>query len=352
MSNPKRVIIPTGYMGSGSSVITDLMSEVEGVDVSRGTFEYVFLHCPNGVFDLEDKLLIGNNAVRSDEAIVSFEKTMKQLYDKKYWWVGNYKKNMGEGFWQITKDYIADITEVESDYYWYYQENTNTEMFFRLAFNKILKLITLNKYKPKKVLAYEPMRLSFIEPERFYETTKKYIYKAMEMAGYAKKSILFDQLLLPFNLFRFENYFDEDAYVFVIERDPRDVFISNKYFWSQRSNAVIPYPTDVHAFCKYYKSLRKMEKEANCDRVCRIRFEDLIYNYDKTVDLIFEKLGWDRATHTAPKTKFNPEKSIFNTQLFKKDEKYKEEAEIIARELGEFLYDFPYEIDHKANEVF
>lgn len=46
MLNPKRIIIPTGYMGSGSSVITDLISEVEGVDVSRGTFEYVFLHCP------------------------------------------------------------------------------------------------------------------------------------------------------------------------------------------------------------------------------------------------------------------------------------------------------------------
>ncbi len=352
MTNPKRVIIPTGYMGSGSSVITDLMSEVDGVDVSRGSFEYVFLHCPNGVFDLEDKLLIGNNAVRSDEAIVSFEKTMKQLYDKKYWWVGNYKKNMGEGFWQITKDYISEITEVESSYFWYYQENTNTKMFFKLAFNKILKLITLNRYKPKKVLAYEPMRLSFIEPDRFYQVSKKYIYQAMKMAGYGEQSILFDQLLLPFNLFRFENYFDEDAFVFVIERDPRDVFISNKYYWPKRSDAVVPYPTDVHDFCKYYRSLRKMEKKTDCDRVCRIRFEDLIYNYDRTVDLIFEKLGWDRATHTASKTKFIPEKSIFNTQVFTKDEKFQAEADIIAKELGEYLYDFPYAIDHKANEVF
>ena len=145
MLNPKRIIIPTGYMGSGSSVITDLMSEVEGVDVSRGTFEYVFLHCPNGVFDLEDKLLIGNNAVRSDEALHSFEHTMKQLYDKKYWWVGHYNKNIGDGFWQTTKDYIKSITDVESDYYWYYQENTNFKMFLKLCFNKALKLVTLNK---------------------------------------------------------------------------------------------------------------------------------------------------------------------------------------------------------------
>ena len=70
-------------MGSGSYAITSIMSEIESVDVSKGTFEYVFLHCPNGVFDLEDKLLIGNNAVRSDEALHSFANTMKQLYDKK-----------------------------------------------------------------------------------------------------------------------------------------------------------------------------------------------------------------------------------------------------------------------------
>ena len=125
MSNPKRIIIPTGYMGSGSSVISDLMSEIEGVDTKSGTFEFVFLHCPNGVFDLEDKLLIGNNAVRSDEAIHSFESTMKQLYDKKYWWVGHYKKHIGEDFYKITKEYIDDITEVESEYFWYHQENTN-----------------------------------------------------------------------------------------------------------------------------------------------------------------------------------------------------------------------------------
>ena len=54
-----QIIVPTGYMGSGSSAITDLISEIEGYDAPNGTFEYVFLHCPNGVFDLAYKLLIG-----------------------------------------------------------------------------------------------------------------------------------------------------------------------------------------------------------------------------------------------------------------------------------------------------
>ena len=224
-------------------------------------------------------------------------------------------------------------------------------MFFQLSFNKLLKAVTLNKFKPKKVLAYSPMRLSFISPERFYELSNKYIYKTLSLAGYSDKSILFDQLLLPFNLFRFEKYFNEDAYVFVVERDPRDVFISNKYYWP-KTNDIVPYPTDVNDFCRYYKNLRKMEKEATSNQVCRIKFEDLIYHYDKTVATIFDKLGWDQAAHNKPKTKFVPEKSIYNTQLFLKDEKYKTECDIIADQLKEYLYDFPYEIDHKSSEVF
>ena len=78
-----RIIVPTGYMGSGSSAITDLVVEFKYCQNEYKSYEYVLLHCPNGLFDLEDKLLIGNNAIRSDEAIRSFELQMKKLYDRK-----------------------------------------------------------------------------------------------------------------------------------------------------------------------------------------------------------------------------------------------------------------------------
>ncbi len=58
-----KILVPTGYMGSGSSAVTDI-AEIDGCSARNGDFEFVFLHCPNGVFDLEDKLLHGNNAIR------------------------------------------------------------------------------------------------------------------------------------------------------------------------------------------------------------------------------------------------------------------------------------------------
>ena len=81
-------------MGSGSSAATDLISEFEGYSQNNGNFEYVLMHCPDGLFDLEDKLLHGNNALRSDEAIHRFEKCMMILYNTKNYWPGMYKKRV------------------------------------------------------------------------------------------------------------------------------------------------------------------------------------------------------------------------------------------------------------------
>ena len=109
-----KIIIPTGYMGSGSSAVTDLVAEFRNCKNEFKTYEYVLLHCPNGLFDLEDKLLVGNNAIRSDEAIRTFENQMKKLYNKKFWWVGNYKKIIGNDFMNITNAYINSLINFHS----------------------------------------------------------------------------------------------------------------------------------------------------------------------------------------------------------------------------------------------
>lgn len=335
----RNIIVPASYMGSGSSAVTDLISEFKNVNNEYGNFEYVFLHCPNGVFDLEDKLLIGNNALRSDEAIHTFLHTMRQLYDKKYWWVGNYKKIIGEEFYSRTIDYINKLSDFRFNDYWYYQENTNFRMFIKLAFNKIIKLITFNKVKLKKPLLYKENVFCYPNNEKFYRITKKYVNDILKMFDSSNNDILLDQLLLPYNLFRIDNYFDNNLKVIVVERDPRDVFLSNKYIWSQKDDTV-PFSRDVKEFCKQYKMIRVMEKKSNSSKILRIKFEDLIYKYDETKNIIMKFLGYTEKDHLLPKSKFNPDVSIKNTQLFK-NEKYKKEARYIEKELFEYLYEFP-----------
>lgn len=342
----KKIIVPTGYMGSGSSAITDLISEFRDCQNEFKSYEYVLLHCPNGLFDFEDKLLIGNNAIRSDEAIRSFETQMKKLYNKKFWWVGNYQKIISSNFMKITEEYINNIQEFNFPGYWYTHEEVNTKMFFKLLVRKPLKILTGNKVRFNKILKYsDGMRISYVDSNKFYEESHKYIYKIIEEISKGKENIILDQFLLPFNLFRVDNYFDDKLRVIVVARDPRDVFIINKYIWQQKQICV-PFPLEVNEFCNFYKKMRESEKECTSNKVLRINFEDLIYNYDTKIKEITKFLGY----HINKKNRFIPEMSIKNTQLFRKEE-YREECKVIEKELKKYLYEFPYEINNDVKET-
>lgn len=346
----KRIIVPTGYMGSGSSAITDLVAEFKDCQNEHKSYEYVLLHCPNGLFDLEDKLLIGNNAIRSDEAIRSFELQMKKLYDKKFWWVGNYKNIISTNFMNITDNFIMNIQEFNYQGYWYMHEEVNTKMFLKLLLRKPLKMLTFNKIRFNKILKYnDGMRISYINKEDFYKKSHEYIYKVIEEISKGKENIVLDQFLLPFNLFRVDNYFDDRLKVIVVERDPRDVFIINKYIW-QKKQICVPFPLEVNEFCDFYRKMRESEKECNSDKVFRVRFEDLIYNYDDKVKEITKFLNFKESDHINKKTRFIPELSIKNTQLFRKEE-YREESKIIEKKLKDYLYDFPYEINNDVKDT-
>lgn len=345
----KRIIVTAGYMGSGSSAATDLVSEFRDCSNDFRNYEYVLLHCPNGLFDLEDKLLKGNNALRSDEAIRTFETQMKKLYDKKFWWVGNYKKIIGDDFLNKTEKFINNIQQFNYDGYYYMHEEVDFKMFIKLSLRKPFKMIFKNQ-KFKKILKYnDGMRVSFIEPKQFYNYAHDYIYDVIDYMSKGKDNIILDQFLLPFNLYRIDNYFDDRLKVIVVERDPRDVFVINKYIWVKKQISV-PFPLDVNEFCEFYDKMRKSEIYSVSNKIYRVKFEDLIYNYDYEEKKISEFLGFSQDDHVNKKTRLNPDVSIKNTQLFRKNE-YKEEIGVIEDKLHDYLYKFPFKIDNDVKNT-
>lgn len=350
----EKLIIPTGYMGSGSSALTDLIGEFDGFEALLGSFEYVFLHCPNGVFDLEDKLLVGNNALRSDEALRSFRLAMEELYDAPFWWVGDYRKNLSERFMDITDEYLSLLTCSTSEMFWYHQEERGWKAFPKLAFNKAVRMLTGGKVYLSKPLRYEGMMFSYPTPEEFYAASEWYI---QELVGEVEKSLpegtsglILDQLILPHNAWRMEHYFDSGATCFIVERDPRDVFLINKYIWT-KINAQVPYPLDAGEFVECYRRMRKAERITETPNVYRIRFENLVYRYDETLAQVKDALGIDESVNQRAFEGFDPKRSINNTQLFLLPQ-FADEAAVIAEGLPEHLYDFPYERMPEAAEVF
>lgn len=348
------IIIVTGYMGSGSSAISDLLSEFTNFEGNNGDFEYIFLHCPDGLFDLEDKLLHGNNVIRSDEAICRFEDCMKTLYNTKNFWPGMYKDRVSKDFMNIVNSFIDNLTEFkyEDDVYWYFQQIPNSfEMQLRIFIKRVISFLSFKKINFKATLKYKGMRIAYPNSETFYAKARQLLDDFYRLLGIEKHNLILDQFLLPHNLYRLNNYFDSNTKVIVVERDPRDVYVLNKYIW-MKNNCPVPYPVDVEKFCHYYKKMREAEVCYKDERILRIHFEDLVYNYDETLNLICSFLNLSDSEHLLKHKKFNPNVSINNTQVFKKIEKDYEEIKTIERELFEYLYKFPYETDSNIKRIF
>lgn len=333
----KKIIIPTGYMGSGSSAVTDLLREYPIINTKNADFEYIFLHAPDGVFDLENKLLKNNNAIRSDEALKTFERFMESLYEYRGWWPAGYRKNVSTNIDNIVEEYISNLTTSKFSGAWYYYEKPSTLFWILHAIRKKI-LRALKKKARKQRPKQQQLTFSLLTPDQFYNYSNIFINKIIDELSKDDEYVVLDQLLLPHNLKTIENYKLNNLYPIIVSRDPRDVFIANKYYWFP-DNYQVPYPLDPYEFCEYYKAVRTSEPQSN-HRILRINFEDLILNYDKSIELIENYLEIPRNSHVDKLKHLNPELSINNIQIYNRNETYKEEVKIIEQELSEYLYPF------------
>ena len=100
-----------------------------------------------------------------------------------------------------------------------------------------------------------------------------------------------------------------------------------------------------------YREIRKNVKEYNSNYVMKIKFEDLIYKYDDTLKQIKKFINYKDNDHINKKKRFDPNKSIANTQVFLSKNINKEEIKYIEKELKEYLYDFPYVVSSAIEDT-
>ena len=204
--------------------------------------------------------------------------------------------------------------------------------------NKILHN-TIWKNKPERTLntmKNEVTYCSHPSAENFIKYTKNYIYSLFSSVSDNADIIMVDQIVPPTNLSRYIRYFN-DIKVVIVDRDPRDIFILEKYVWK---DGIIP--KDVELFCKWFKYTRQHRKEEDLRHpsIYFIQFEDMIYNYDKTTKKLIEWLELEDNLHIRKNKFFIPQKSINNTQTWKKIPCEQKEINYIEKELREYLYLF------------
>lgn len=336
-----KFITCASYYGVGSSAITDLFAEYQQVfDFTNEEFRFV--QDPDGISDLEYNLVENFNRHNSGHALKRFKKLV-DFYN------GNilspkHRKLLGDSWKNISYKYIEALTDFKFHGYWMYDlyDKGSFYHFRKRILNKILKM-TIWRNQPDRQLNTMKDTITLCSApseEKFLRLTKTYIEELFCSVCPKDKIAMVDQILPPTNIKRYLRYFD-DIKVIVVDRDPRDVWVLEKYVWK---DGVIPHE-DVETFCMWFKYTRKHRKTENLhiDNITFVQFEDLIFHYDETVSKLEKWMGFSSIDHIRPRTRLNPDKSVKNTQTWLRVNNVPiEEINYIENELNQYLYtDFP-----------
>lgn len=335
-----RIITCASYHGTGSSAISDLFSEFDAVG-SLGIYEYRFLQDPNGISDLEFHVVQNNHRHNTSDAIKQFKRYVHLLSQN--WYARGYQKAFGNQFESISNEYIMSITQLYTKSWWHMDQIERGRLFCFLdkVYSRLKRRI-LGELKTEKTYSFLQNReygyFTSIDETEFLFHTKNYINKLFSYANKGNKNYLMvDQLIPPTNIERYLRYFD-DVKVIVVDRDPRDIYILEKTQWKW---GVIP-TSSVSEYVDWFKITRHRNTVyEDPEKILRIRFEDMVYKYDETRKRLIEFVGLDIASHTRPRSFFNPAISIANTNLAASCHEFKEDISYIEKQLPKFIYDFP-----------
>lgn len=334
--NYHKVITCASYGGTGSSVVTDLFKEFDNC-FSAGDYEFRFLQDYDGVSTLENALLNNYHRMNSDIAIRRFKKIVD--YHSGNAVFKRYEKFFKGKFKEISYEYIDSLIDISWRGYWEHHaiETNSLNRFFAYKIYPRVKKVFRSKSEKGFVMQPPKKELYFSYPvDRFYEATKKYTRQLCAVVDPEHKyeNLVFDQLVPPYNISRYLNYFD-DLKVIVIDRDPRDLFVINETRWKE---SWIP-SHDVDKFIKWYRLLREPQKHEQEDpkRILRLQFEDVVLNYEENLSTILTFLEVDSKNHIEKKKYFNPAVSVNNMALYKNYEDQKIIKQI-QNELSEYCF--------------
>lgn len=340
-----KVITCASYYGSGSSALTDLLSEYDVIK-SLTDYEFRFLHDLDGVMDLEYHLCDCHNRHNSGHALKRFFKLSKFNAGNRF--VSRYEPFFNNNYMKLTKKYIEELTDLSFHGWWFYDLYDKGELLYYVyqSVDKFLKKITQNK---KRILTNEITLCSHPSKEKFIQCTQEYVHDLLMSANDTHMPyIMVDQIVSSQNVNKIYRYFKDELFIAMVDRDPRDIYTLSKFYWHDSVN---PY-NDVDKFCDWYKYIRTSGTNERIDNnhVIKIHFEDLIFNYSETVEKIECFIGLSSENHHNQFTSFNPKKSVNNTKVWERHD-IDEDIRVIEDKLVDYLYDFDSVKNNELNGI-
>ena len=337
-----RFITTTGVYGSGSSAITDLIREYSNVEQPTGTdFELLFFFGYHGIENLRYWIVDGKN--QQHAAIHDFLSAAGRVASLGH--KMNYEKYFQGHFMEATRKYVRQIsgTKCGERYYVDLMRLSDIQLLLYRLVNKLHSIPNVIYSKTHSDVRQSNTRLFSkkesvylydITEEEFINETKKYINYLFGNISRNKKIIMLEALTSTHNLDDISMYFD-DLRIVIVRRDPRDVYVSVKYIWKTEN-----IPCDPKDFCTWFTQKWKSFSYKK-SIVKEILFEELIFNYTKTISELEMFLNLSEENHIEKQKYFKPNVSINNCRLWKKYPQEADNIRLIEKSLPEWLYPFP-----------
>ena len=335
------IIGTCGYIGTGSSAVTDLLKEYSDI-YAYGPYEFALAYCPDGLEDLDYQL--NTHITKHLSSSVALERFRRVCYFRV---VRHMKTKEGRKKAEdAVERYIESLVQVKwrgfgsFDHLLFYGKNYrkfNLESKIhlyqkRFARRKIIRFHENDRFSPVHTFEFS------VRPEQFLEKTQQFVSEILDIFGIDRKGIIaLDQPFTANDPMRSYKYFPDECKAIVVDRDPRDKYVAAKYARTVTADGFQTPVDNVKDFVEYYKKVRTRDRKED-DSVLRLSFEHMLYDYGDTVKRIENFCGISR--HDKPFEHFDPKKSIANTQIYKRFPQWEEDIRYIEKELGDWLFPF------------
>ena len=300
----------SGYGWTGSSAYVSVLNEFRqcgGLDK-----EFRLIKDPSGLIDLQNAIVNNWEVIRHDVAIRDFLWFCKILSKKSSLVSGpayNYDSLLLTDFYKISFDYIEKIIDLS------YIGDSSVHRY-----RSSVKSLFLNKIKNKFGFYNNTglMRLAKPSHDKFLDETRAYIESIFENFCVAKNidTVILDQAIPVTNINNSMKLFNSIK-VIVVDRDPRDIY-ANLIMRRKLIGYELSSEKSVNKYIKWHKLLRSTDNDIYDQKnILRVNFEDLIIDYQSTLNKINVFLGKEYI-HDNEMKLFDPLKANKSIGLWKK----------------------------------
>lgn len=183
---------------------------------------------------------------------------MLLLYENNFFSMGGFKALLGKEFYSSLENYMKHLVQFRVPGHWEYHYGGSRfnlkKMLGSIRRTLMHEQIIGELYKMPYYDKTSSLQYSFVTDKEFYALTKKFIYRYFSMIKGSdhRPNLILNHFLLPHNAFRIPRYFDNDFRLIIIDRDPRDVYVMEKYR-ARSDNSLLPCD-NVEDFVSFWKN--------------------------------------------------------------------------------------------------